>query len=91
MCVVLNPTVKSRNIMPWPSIFYSMEIFLKLEKNICYSVHGNLILHYVVKHSLLSATSQFDGEKKVHIVFMWILEHSHENLLPVGWKPSLRQ
>ena len=25
----------------------------------------------------------------VHILFVWNLEYSHENLSPVGWKPVL--
>ena len=47
---------------------------------------------YVVTHSILSETSQFDGNisgGKMCILFlMQSLEYLHENLSPIGWKPS---
>lgn len=50
-------------------------------------------VHYVISHSLVSAASEVDGHlwwENEHIVFMRILEYSHENLSSIGWKRSLR-
>lgn len=40
-------------------------------------------------HSLLSTTSQFDGNtggETAQGLFMQILEYLHENLSPIGWE-----
>lgn len=51
------------------------------------STHSYFYVHHVIKHSLLSATSQVDGKPSLVGKLAYCFEYLRENLSPIECKP----